>query len=104
MTNEVALISVEVAYALPERQWLRTLQVPPGTTLYEAVQRSGLPEACAFALETAVLGVFGKVEPEPRKRVLLAGERAEIYRPLLTDPKDARKARAARVRGAAGKA
>lgn len=43
------------------------------------------------------MGVFGKAEPAPAQRVLVDGERVEIYRPLKIDPKAARKARAQRA-------
>lgn len=93
------LISVEVAYALPEQQWVVALNVPEGTTLYEAAVLSRLVEkAPGLDLDAADMGVFGKVEKLPKARVLKAGERVEIFRPLLTDPKEARKARAAKAR------
>lgn len=95
------LIAVEVAYALPAQQWVIALQVPSGTTLYEAALRSGLADkAPGLDLAHASLGVFGKVEKDPRQRVLRDGERVEIFRPLLNDPKEARKARAAKARAA----
>jgi hypothetical protein len=95
------LIPVEVAYALPEQQWVVALNVPEGTTLYEAAVLSRLVEkAPGLDLDAADMGVFGKVEKQPKARVLKAGERVEIFRPLLTDPKEARKARAAKAREA----
>lgn len=90
-----ALIQVEVAYALPHKQRLISLRVPEGTTVYDAARQSGIAEDFeALDLERAQMGVFGKVEPNPRKRVLQEGERVEIYRPLTADPKETRKARA----------
>lgn len=90
-----SLISVEVAYALPDKQKLIALQVAPGTTMFDAVQQSGIaghfPE---LDIEHVTMGIFSKVEASPKTRVLEAGERVEIYRPLLIDPKDNRKARA----------
>lgn len=95
------LLSVEVAYALPERQWVIALKVPEGTTVYEAAVRSRIVEAApGLDLESAGMGVFGKVEKSPKTRVLADGERVEIYRPLLNDPKEARKARAAKATAA----
>lgn len=95
------LIPVEVAYALPERQWVIALTVPEGTTVYEAAVRSRIVEQVpGLDLAGSSLGVFGKVEKDPGSRVLKAGERVEIFRPLLNDPKEARKARAAKVREA----
>ncbi len=70
------------------------LEVPPGTTAAEAVARSGMEELFpGLRAAGAPLGIFGKaVEPE---RVLKAGDRVEIYRPLTADPRETRKRRAA---------
>ncbi|HES77267.1 MAG TPA: RnfH family protein, partial [bacterium] len=80
------LIGVEVAYALPERQTLLRLKVPVGTTAEQAVQRSGLltrhPD---LDLSASKLGIFAKVVPPQRE--LREGDRVEIYRPLIADPK-----------------
>jgi hypothetical protein len=95
------LLAVEVAYALPAQQWVIALQVPEGTTLFEAAVQSRLVEKVpGLDLESVSLGVFGKVEKNPKTRVLKAGERVEIFRPLVNDPKEARKARAAKAREA----
>ncbi|PKM22457.1 MAG: RnfH family protein, partial [Gammaproteobacteria bacterium HGW-Gammaproteobacteria-14] len=87
--------NIEVAYALPDRQKLIALRVAPGTSMYEAVQQSGIagffPE---LDIDRVAMGIFGKVEATPKARLLRDGERVEIYRPLLIDPKDNRKARA----------
>lgn len=92
-------IGIEVAYALPEAQTLLSLDVPVGTSLLQAVRLSGIlqrfPEIDA---DTAVYGIFSKIEKAPAERVLKAGDRIEIYRPLLIDPKEARKARAAKAK------
>lgn len=81
-------IHVEVAYAEPGRQWLVGLDVPRGTTAGEAIRLSGLREAIP-GLDTSNVGIFGEhVEPE---RPLEAGDRVEIYRPLIADPRDARR-------------
>ncbi|MGH8562223.1 MAG: RnfH family protein [Nevskiales bacterium] len=87
------LLRVEVAYARPERQVLIPLEVPPGTTLIEAVRQSGiLREFPELELAGATLGVFGKVKAGTE--ILGDGDRVEIYRPLLADPKEARRRRA----------
>ncbi len=93
MSNE--FIEVEVAYAKPEKQRIILLSVLVGTTVYEAAELSGIvTEFPEIDLEKASLGVFGKSEKNPRQRVLKQGERVEIYRPLLIDPKEIRKKRA----------
>ncbi|GIZ12303.1 RnfH family protein [Pseudomonas sp. NCCP-436] len=99
-------IAIEVACALPQRQMLLRLNVAPGTTLREAAQASGLQQTFPeFDLQTAPLGIFGKRILKPEEYVLEGGERVEIYRPLVADPKEVRKLRAARARArAAGEA
>lgn len=96
--SEDTQITVEVAYALPDRQALLTLTVPEGTTALEAVQRSSIskqfPELTLD--DSSPLGIFGQAVPASQQ--LREGDRVEIYRPLLADPKDVRKARAARVK------
>ena len=86
-------IRVEVVLAMPARQELVVLEVPPGTTLAEAITLSGLPEIFeGFELDLTKVGVFGhKASPE---QVLLEGDRVEIYRPLIADPKEVRRQRA----------
>lgn len=92
-SDDHAMVDIEVVYAKPERQVLLTLSVPKGTTLLQAVQLSGLltlfPEIGQNHLK---LGVFGVICP-PEQFVNL-GDRVEIYRPLLNDPKEARRQRA----------
>jgi uncharacterized protein len=89
------MIRVEVVYAAVDRQQLLSLEVPAGTTLLDAVQASGIgklfPE---FDLSTCALGIFGKVINDPHVHPLQDGERIEIYRPLLADPKEVRRLRA----------
>ena len=87
-------IMVEVAYAKPERQLILQLEAEPGITAKEAVIRSGiLDEFPEIDIETAKLGIFGKAAPAGT--VLNPMDRVEIYRPLIADPKEARKKRAA---------
>lgn len=100
--RKVRRIRVEVAYALRGEQALLQLKLDEGTTARQAVERSGIlrrfPE---IDLARATLGIFGKVvSPDTRVR---DGDRVEIYRPLVADPKEARRQRAqqapARSRG-----
>jgi hypothetical protein len=89
----VELLSVEIAYALPETQLLIELEVVAGTTVGEAIENSGILQRFPqIDLSRQKIGIFGKVvEPD---RVLSSGDRVEIYRPLIADPKDARRRRA----------
>src|SRR5690625_3797791 len=92
-------IRVEVAHALPERQKIIALEVEEGCTVYEAAERSGIQQQFpGLDLATSRMGVFGKVVAKPRETVLAGGDRVEIYRPLLIDPKQVRRQRAADAR------
>lgn len=94
------LIRVEVAYALPHKQKIIALLVEPGTTALSAVQRSKISDHFPdLDIATAKMGIFGqslgtKGLDSADKHVLHAGDRVEIYRPLASDPKDARRKRA----------
>ena len=97
MSNTIA---IEVAYALPDKQRIIKLDVPEGTTVMQAVMMSQMDsvfEDLALS-EDLKLGVWGKAVTADR--ALVAGERVEIYRPLLVDPKEVRRARAARAKAA----
>jgi hypothetical protein len=87
-------IPVEVAYALPERQLILSLRVPPETTAAQAIQTSGiLQKFPEIDLANNKIGIFGKlVKPDT---VLREKDRVEIYRPLIADPKEVRRQRAA---------
>lgn len=89
------MIRVEVAYAAPERQEILELEVPDGTTMDEAVIRSGIFQRFPEAEQTSTaMGIFGKVIKDPASHVLREGDRVELYRPLTIDPKQARLNRA----------
>ena len=97
---EDAEIEIEVAYALPTGQKIIALKVARGTTAFEAAKRSGI--ATQFPdldLDTSDMGVFGKVV-KSREYQVQAGDRVEIYRALIADPKEVRKKRAAAAKAA----
>lgn len=97
MTN---MIKIEVAYALPDKQRIEVVSVPEGCSAIEAVKQSGIENHFDDLVITddIKLGVFGKAVPG--KQALKDGDRIEIYRPLIADPKEARKARAAKAKAA----
>ena len=85
-------LAVEVVYAVRGEQVLLSLEVRPGATVHEAIEQSGIRRRFP-GLDPAhgKVGIFGKlVKPDT---VLKAGDRVEIYRPLIADPKDARRQR-----------
>jgi putative ubiquitin-RnfH superfamily antitoxin RatB of RatAB toxin-antitoxin module len=87
------MIGVEVAYATPARQVVIAVQLPAGSTLEEAIDRSGIrAEFPDMVIDPAALGIFGRTAPPGQ--VLREGDRVEIYRPLIADPKEARRRRA----------
>ena len=92
------MLNVEVAYALADKQKIVQLQVAEGTTVRQAALQSGLErDFPGLDLATSPVGIFGKAVSKPDEQVLQAGERVEIYRPLLADPKEVRKQRAERA-------
>lgn len=93
------MITVEVVYALPERQRVIELRVEDGCSVLTAAQRSGIAQEFPdIDWSNTVLGIFGKVVEQPALTALREGDRVEIYRALLIDPKAVRRARAERQR------
>jgi len=89
-----ASILIEVAYALPGKQLIIPLKVTEGTTAAEAVTASGIQKKFPeIDLAQNKLGIFGKLTKNDT--VLREHDRVEIYRPLIADPKEVRRQRAA---------
>lgn len=91
---DAELIKVEVAYARPEEQLIVPLEVESGVTVEEAIEQSRIrnhfPE---IDLKVNKVGIFGKLTK--LSNILRDGDRVEIYRPLIADPKEVRRKRAA---------
>lgn len=88
------MLNIEVVYALPAKQEIVAVKLPEGATARQAIEASGLlakyPE---IDLAKNKLGVFAKLtKPDSALR---DQDRVEIYRPLIADPKEVRKQRAA---------
>ncbi|HYD81421.1 MAG TPA: RnfH family protein [Paucimonas sp.] len=91
-------LHVQVCYARPEAQFLRDLIVPAGTTLGQAIVQSGLLQARPeIDLQACRVGIYGKLKE--LDTVLREHDRVEIYRPLIADPKEARRKRAEKKAG-----
>jgi putative ubiquitin-RnfH superfamily antitoxin RatB of RatAB toxin-antitoxin module len=90
---DAARIAVSVVHAEPERVFTADLSLPKGATVADAIERSGIRTARPdIEIRADRLGIFSrKVAPDTRLR---DGDRVEIYRPLLIDPKEARRKRA----------
>ena len=86
-------LTVEVVYATKEQQYLVGLEVDAGTTALAAVQLSGLYTQFPHTQDYP-MGIFGKAVPADT--VLEEHDRVELYRPLLIDPKENRRRRAAK--------
>lgn len=94
----MAKIKVEVAYATPEKQKILVLEVEEGCTVYQAAEQSGIvSEFPEIELAEAKMGIFGKAVRAPKDEAIREGDRVEIYRPLIIDPKVARANRAAKA-------
>ena len=86
-------IRVEVAYALPEKQYLQRVTLSEGATVEEAINASGLLELRSdIDLAKNKVGIFSR--PARLADAVQDGDRVEIYRPLIADPKELRRKRA----------
>ena len=91
--NDQQTIRVEVVLAMPERQELVALEIATGSNIADAIARSGLPGMFkGFELDPEKAGIFG--QKANLDQVLRDGDRVEIYRPLIADPKEVRRQRA----------
>lgn len=92
-------IEVTVVLALPERATEIAVRLPAGATLADALEQSGLAQRHPDVdLARARVGIFGKLSD--RKAILADGDRVEVYRALIADPKERRLRRAAeRIKG-----
>lgn len=86
-------VSVEVVYALPERQYLKTVRLEEGSNVEQAIRASGLLEMRReIDLKVNKVGIYSR--PVKLSDVVAEGDRVEIYRPLIADPKELRRIRA----------
>jgi len=91
--DEQRKISVEVVLAMPDRQELVVLEIEAGLTLADAIAESGLPEMFdGFEVDPSRVGIFS--QKASLDQVLRDGDRVEIYRPLVADPKEVRRQQA----------
>ena len=86
---------IQVVYATPLNQKVVELDVPEGTTIYRAAELSGLArEFPEIKLESIPMGVFGVLIKMATTRTVQSGDRVELYRSLIVDPKESRRTRA----------
>lgn len=86
-------VTVEVVFALPDRQFVARVPVAVGATVIDAIRASGVlqahPELAGAPLDAGIHGV-----PVPLGWCVADGDRVELYRPLVADPKETRRRRA----------
>jgi len=88
-------VQVYVSYATPADEFIHPMRVAPGTTVGQAIEASGvLARFPVINLVTQPVGIYGK--KKTLETVLRERDRIEIYRPLVADPKDSRRKRAAK--------
>ena len=87
------MLNIEIVYARPEAQTLLSLAVIPGSTIHQALKKSTLlKDHAELDIRHLSIGIFS--EPKQLSDVLQEGDRIEIYRPLLCDPKKERQRKA----------
>ena len=89
-------ITIEIAFALPQQQFIKQLQVAVGTSVYQAIKLSGVEDFYPINDSIALkIGIHGKIaSPET---ILRENDRIEIYRPLIIDPKEKRRLKSDRL-------
>jgi uncharacterized protein len=99
MVRAEGLLHIEVAFSPAARQvQVVALELPPGSSLADALRASGLLEQYGLTVDGQACGVWGR--PQPASGLLRDGDRVELYRPLTVDPKEARRLRYKRQRRA----
>lgn len=89
-----AEIDIEVVFALPEKQHLVQLRLPGGATVADAIEASSIGAVFPdYDFARCAVGVWGQLVE--RDQVLTGGDRVELYRKLLMDPREARRRLAA---------
>lgn len=97
MQNNSNLFPVDVVCALPKQQKVITINVQAGTRFIDALEQSQIMRFFPEIDENTIkLGSFGKLVKNDD--IILSGQRVEIYRPLIADPKEVRRRRAEKAK------
>ena len=90
-------INIEVVYGLPEKQSLLSVKVAPDSTVLQAIEASGIQKIYTdINLKENKVGVWNRTCK--LSDILREGDRVEIYRPMIADPKEVRKRRAEKAK------
>lgn len=90
-------INIEVVYGLPEKQSLLSVKVAPGSSVLQAIEASGIQKIYTdINLKENKVGVWNRTCK--LSDILREGDRVEIYRPMIADPKEVRKRRAEKAK------
>jgi len=93
------MIKVEVAYAGVKVQKIISLEVEEGTSVYDTAVLSNIVDVFPeIDIQTIPMGVFGKGIRKPKEEIIREGDRVELYRPLVADPKVIRARRAEKLK------
>ena len=90
--SSATVLLVEVAYATPKRQLILEVRVPAGATAAQAIEASEIRKHFPEIAPEPVVGIFS--QKIALDHPLSAGDRVEIYRPLIADPKETRRHKA----------
>jgi putative ubiquitin-RnfH superfamily antitoxin RatB of RatAB toxin-antitoxin module len=94
---ETEQLTIEVVYGLPDRQKIIVTQVTAGTCVREAIEQSGIKQFFSeIDLDKNAVGIWNKTCKLTDS--LRDGDRIEIYRPLIADPKEIRRRRAEKAK------
>ncbi len=93
VADDRQMMRIEVVLAMPEKQAIVVLELAAGATIADAISQSGIIAMFGgFELDPAKVGLFGQLAP--MEQTLRDGDRVEIYRSLVADPKEIRRQRA----------
>ena len=89
------LMAVKVVLAMPQKQVIKDIELGKGATVRDAIEQSGIADAFTdLVVDPKMVGIFGARVSMDQE--LQNGDRVEIYRPLVADPKEVRRQRAIR--------
>jgi putative ubiquitin-RnfH superfamily antitoxin RatB of RatAB toxin-antitoxin module len=95
MVEPLPIVKVQVCYATPQRQFLLDVSLPAGSTVHQAIKACGVLQLAPESdLSVWRVGVFSKLKMLDSE--VLDHDRVEIYRPLIADPMESRRRRAAK--------